>query len=221
MDGLLWLIFILFLIVFLTLISEIKIQVRIKKEDKDDRIEMDGWLFRFIHIKKIVSLVVLESLNEGVKYKSRSNLINQQEKKDRITKKKIKKWSWDYTKLLVRIDDFYGVFKDFLKKVHIDQLKWETKIGLDEAVATGIFAGLIWSIKGNLIGFLSKYIILDDKPNLNVHPVFNNILFHTFLETTIRFRVGSIVSLGIKIIFRFVKKWFKNRKHLITLSKST
>ncbi|MFV9510732.1 DUF2953 domain-containing protein [Tepidibacillus sp. LV47] len=210
MNRLLWIILILLIFFFFILISDIKILIRVKKEDKNDRIEVDGWmLYHMIHIRKTVPLIIFESSDEGVKYKSHSNLPHQQKKKDRITKKKIKKWQWNVSKLLSQVQDFYGAFKSFLKKVHIDRLKWETKIGLDEAFLTAISAGMIWSIKGIFLGFLSKYLILDDKPSIHVRPMFNQSFFHTYIEAAFHFRMGVVVWFGIKVIIRLFKTWLK------------
>jgi len=207
MNGFMWIISIILLLIFFILISNIKIQIKLKKEDKDDRIEVDGWiLYRLIHIKKRIPIIVFDSPNEGIKYKSHSNFNNQSEiKKNRITHRKIKKWKVQFTDLIEEIHDLSEAFKGFLRKVHILKLQWNTRIGLEEAALTGVSAGVIWGVKGTLIGLASKYMVLEGKPEIQVVPQFDQLLFNTYLNAVFRFRIISVVWMGFKIFFGFIK----------------
>ncbi|WP_339062613.1 DUF2953 domain-containing protein [Tepidibacillus marianensis] len=143
--------------------------------------------------------------SRGVKYKSHSNIDNQSEVKNQITHRTVEKWKTQFKNILDEIHDFSEVLVDFLKKVHIVKLQWDTRIGLEDAVLTGMSAGAIWGIKGTLLGIISKYMILENKPRIRVDPQFNYLLFHTYIDTLIKFRISSAVWMAIRILFGFVK----------------
>lgn len=73
------------------------------------------------------------------------------------------------------------LWKVMRKIVICDKFCWITAFGLSDAAQTGVLSGMIWSIKGNILAFLKRFFIFNDKkPELKVIPDFKKA--HLFLE---------------------------------------
>lgn len=211
---------IIFLILAISLIilSEVKVHILLKKQEKNDFIVVNLWfLYNLIHIRKEIPLVLAKSFEEGIMYESNTSVNKTKktdEKKERITPRKAVKWRKQTKKFLSEIHNFYAIIKVFLKHVKIDLFKWESKIGTGDAMVTGILNGLLWGVKGSIIGLISKYFRMTEKPIFSVVPEYNKVLYHSMFECILRFKVGHVIVTGIRILFKLTKgggkKWREN-----------
>ena len=220
-----WLIYILiFIVVLLILIlfSEVRVRVLFKKDDQDDMLEINLRLFyQLIRINKKIPMIKLESAEEGIKYQSETNAQatdasaeKTSEKKNRITGHKLLEWRKQLKQILNQVRDLYPELKKFLKHVQIDKYQWESIIGTGDAVNTAVLTGVIWGLKGSLLGLITAYVKLAPKPFIKVIPEYSKEIFQSRFECILRFRVGYLIFTGIRILFKFLqggrKKWQKN-----------
>ncbi|OEF97248.1 hypothetical protein BHF71_03685 [Vulcanibacillus modesticaldus] len=202
------LIFILLLIILL-IFSEVKIHILYKKDQNNDFMEVNLWfLYRLIHIKKKISLIDADAKDRGIKYKSSTNVNSvpkPETKKERITVEKIIDWNKKFKHLLKRVHNLKKEVNAFLKHVKIDLFIWESKIGTGDAMETGIVTGVVWGLKGYILGLVSKYTVVKSLPFLDVKPIFTNKIYHSRFECILRFRIGYLIVTGIRLIFKFYK----------------
>ena len=198
--SLLVFIFLLLIIIF----TEVKVHFTFNKEEKNDFLEIHIWLFfKLIHIKKKIPIILFESIDEGIKFKSKTEVSKSgfsDKKKDRITSKKVSIWRQQFKRLVNQIHDFYRVVKSFLKHIKVDLYKWESVIGTGDAMKTGLLNGILWGVKGSTLAFLSKYMILNKKPVLKIDSDFKNEIYQSRIECILRFRLGYLILTGMRLI---------------------
>ena len=212
-----YLLIILMLLLILFIFSNIKVKINFKKDNKNDLITIDIWMFyQLIHYRREVPLIVFESFNEGIKYKTNDNIqiSKENEAKDRITTTKISRFQKQFNHFLRNIQDFFELIKYFLSHVHFDRFFWKSTIGVGDAMLTGITIGAIWGLKGSAIGIISKFMKLRKQPEIYVEAVYQEMVLQSQFECILRFRVGYVfltgIRLAMKIIKGGVKKWQEN-----------
>lgn len=107
--------------------------------------------------------------------------------------------------IMSHIHELYKLLTTYLKKVQIIHFEWKSAIGTGDAASSAIASGAAWAFKGNVIGVLSRYFSLKVYPNLQVTPVFNQIVSQTFLRCMIQIRIGNAILAGLKLL----KYWRK------------
>lgn len=210
-----WVLLFLFFLTLLLVFSEVKVQIKINKNDKNDYVQMNMWfLYNLIHLHKKIPLIKFESVNEGIGFTSETNIESQnvQAKKDRITPKKLSNYQKQYKNVLNQIHDFYPIIKKFFKHIRMDQLSWQSVIGTGDAMSTGVLSGVLWSFKGLIIGILSKYIRLTKKPGINVISDFKQKRVIIQFECILRFRVGHLIVTGMRLLLKYFKGGLKNAR---------
>ncbi len=209
-----WYLLSLFVLLFtLIILSEVKIKIDVIKRKKDDYIHLHFWfLYRLIHIQKKIPMIIAESPHEGIKQESKSKAYigTKDVKNDRLTPKKIVENIKQFRQIVKQVKDFYKIIKRFLTHVHIDTFLWKTKIGTGDAMQTGVLTGAIWGIKGSIIGIISHYMRLTEKPMLAVIPDYQHSSYETSFECILRFRIGYLIGTGIRILIKYVKGGWKN-----------
>ncbi|MBO8159952.1 DUF2953 domain-containing protein [Thermosyntropha sp.] len=68
------------------------------------------------------------------------------------------------------IEENYKIYKYVLKNIVVEQLKWNTILGMKDAFQTAIITGILWAVKGNILSILSslskiKSIFIDIRPD--------------------------------------------------------
>ncbi|MBS4026749.1 MAG: DUF2953 domain-containing protein [Clostridia bacterium] len=100
--------------------------------------------------------------------------------------------------------------RKFIPPANCTKLVWITKIGLDDAAVTGIFTGLLWSVKGIVYSVICQMEHRHmGKVELNVIPNFKQKLFEVHLDCIFKFTIGHIIIAGIKLIFFLLFFWLK------------
>ncbi len=106
----------------------------------------------------------------------------------------------DMENLLKHVVSLHRIIRNFLKKVSVKKLQWNTIIGVGEASLTGMLTGAVWTVKGGIIGIISNYFKLKVNPNLSVQPHFQLPISQTSFECMLQFRIGHAMFAGIKLI---------------------
>lgn len=95
--------------------------------------------------------------------------------------------------------------KAALKRVHCSDVHWSTEIGTGEAADTAVAAGMIWALKGTLLGYALHFVKLEQQPVLTVTPLFGSMRFTTRFRCIIRMRLGHAIGAGLCLLVRIMK----------------
>lgn len=112
---------------------------------------------------------------------------------------------------LEQVVGFHKIFRRFLQKVTVRDIKWHSRFGLGDAALTGILTGAVWSAKGSVVGIISRYMKLKDMPVMSVTPVFQHLWSETVFECIISFRVGQAILVGLRTL-RYWRHTSKKRR---------
>lgn len=85
------------------------------------------------------------------------------------------------------------------KHMLIDDMVWNTVIGLEDAMYTAVGAGGIWACKGTLISYLKNHRRLKNF-QVNVTPDFSSKILLSELECIIKWRIGYIIYIAILLL---------------------
>lgn len=77
----------------------------------------------------------------------------------------------------------------------IEKIEWKTRIGTDDAMYTAVITGLIWTVKGAVIGKISKKSQLQSL-NINVQPDFNKAAITSKLICILKMRIVHIIIIA-------------------------
>ncbi len=189
----------------LIIITKLKVTISAKytPKDQDIKVKLSAW-FGLIRYTINIPLVKIDDDSAAVvvKHKEKSNLGNESANKqtDKFSAKTILNGMKDMQTLIEHVVNLHKIIQKFLRKVTISELKWHTSFGLGDAAHTGIFVGVGWSIKGCLLGILSKYMILKAKPVMSITPLFQQLHSESKIKCIIQFRVGNAMLAGIRLV---------------------
>lgn len=88
-----------------------------------------------------------------------------------------------------------------LRHVHLDAFTWETKLGVDDAAATGLLVGAAWALKGSLLTLLQTKLRLgEDRASVTVAPSFSRSHFSTFLHCIFTIRIVHVINVQLQLL---------------------
>jgi hypothetical protein len=80
------------------------------------------------------------------------------------------------------------------RKTKLTGFRWETQMGFEDAAATGMAVGALWTLKGlfssTLYRLAGKH---ENLPRLEINPVFNQKIFNTEIDCIFVLRPGHII----------------------------
>lgn len=172
--------FLLFLIVFIIPFLPLRIRLSYTYENGDDQLQIDVYV-AFVKV-----------------YTYAASLIDSDKESMTLSrKKKRKRAGIGLTPLVL----------DFLKKVYIRHFTWHTAIGVSDAAHTAQLVGMIWALKGSVLGLVFRFMNLKCRPNVSVQPNFQQPLFRLFFSCMITFRIGHAIIAGLKVWKRRKRQW--------------
>lgn len=206
-----WVVLVGIILLFLAFLT-IEVMVHYKRDAVDDRIELKFQVLGgLVHYRLEVPMAKLIKQNDssmphfiapvkaGVNQTSKVGLMS---------------LNWDQVEqMLDTFKDFWrriGVFKEHVLKqfkiFRIYEFRWKTEFGLGDAAATGTLAGLAWAIKGGVVGIASHFFNLQERPHLEIKPVFYVLGFSTDITCIIRFRLGEAMIAGTKVAIYWLRR---------------
>lgn len=209
----------LLILAALILLSTITIHLTMRKQNKDDLILFDIYLlYGLVHIHYQVPSIRLKNWKEGLQIeRDRPENILQQNSsstKPKVNREKVEKWMDEVQRVLEATKGFRVWIKTTLRHITFHKLEWSTNIGLQDAAHTATLTGALWGVKATLIGWLTCYISLKQRPKLFVVPVFDRApLFSTEVRCIAQIRCGYAIYAGLLLGVRVlkvkggVKKW--------------
>ncbi|MYL53202.1 DUF2953 domain-containing protein [Pontibacillus yanchengensis] len=207
---------ILFLIINICIIILSRLYITLLYLHRDDRdfLQVELRFLRWVKIKKEVPLIAVDKEDMSIKTKEKTEVGSKDkgEQSKSYTPKDIYNQIKSIHDFLNRVIGLHKIIRRFLQKVHVESLKWDTQVGTPSASTTGTICGAIWSVKGCIVGILSQYLKLKQKPEIYVTPFFQQKHSVTRLECMISFRFGQAIFAVFQIV-RYTKgkipKWRK------------
>ncbi|WP_243299603.1 DUF2953 domain-containing protein [Bacillus litorisediminis] len=196
---------ILVLILLLLIFTRVTVEIDFYHGNDNDhlKIKFFAW-FRLIRYTVDVPIVKIDKDSKALVLKQElkpgQTEKPKKEKKQRITPATIIKNLKNVKEVLVHIVDFHRILSNFLKKIQIKKLIWHTSVGIGDASYTGVLTGIIWSLKGTILGLISKYMRLRVQPNIMVTPQFQQMISSMSFQCMIQFWVGHALLVGIKML---------------------
>jgi hypothetical protein len=104
-------------------------------------------------------------------------------------------------KIIELIHDYADFMRWVTQKVRFERFYWVTRVGLDDAAATGIAVGAYWAVKSYITAAMwHKHDHASFRPVVKVMPIYNREIFHTDFECIFSVRLGHIISAGIRLL---------------------
>lgn len=191
----------------------VHLYIRFARKDEQDQIEirikaMLG-LIRYTIVMPVVDLVTITNRQVQIRTKTKKG-IGEGHKKSRplmtITIDKIRAFFELQVLLKEKLHQFMPHIRSATKVFHIEKLYWKTEIGVGDAALTGSATGIILAIKGTLLGILSRFFSLQQKPSFSVQPYFHTAYFRTQVDCIIRFSLGQAILAGIKLFIYLLRE---------------
>ncbi len=112
----------------------------------------------------------------------------------------------DVKAYLIRLGfhDYRTFVKTFFHYAIVEEMNWESKIGLQDAMYTGIFTGVLWAIKGIFSSMISMNSRVEQF-HLKVDPVYSQEIFTTILHCIIKIRIVHIIFIAVYMLFMIVR----------------
>ncbi len=123
-----------------------------------------------------------------------------------INKDKVERFIEDTKALVTHVDRIQDWMTRLLKLVHIEKFRWETQVGLGDAMSTAITAGLLWGLKSSVAGVIHHFLPLGKQTVIQVYPVFNRERFSTEMEIVVGTRIIMMGYIGILLMMRVLTK---------------
>ncbi|GFN35419.1 hypothetical protein TXYLGN1_12060 [Tepidimicrobium xylanilyticum] len=105
----------------------------------------------------------------------------------------------DRTRSLFRDDKYKQFVNTILKKIVVEHIHWETRIGLKDAFLVGMITGFIWIIKSFIVGLLLNEKDVK-KLSFNVIPCFLENQLEIEFNCIIKIRMVYIITVWIWIL---------------------
>lgn len=209
---------IVILLLILVCFMKLTIETKIKTENKDFDGEMRFFLyFRWLGYKMKIPAIDLDKENPSIVFKESEGASLGKDGQEKKKKFSIFDLIHDielFNEFLRETFGFYKILQRFLKKISIVSLSWDTKFGLEEADKTGAGCGLVWSLKGGVLGILAKYMKFKTTPKMQVQPLFQQLYLSTAFQCMVSFRMGYAILTVIKVLLHRRKAKGKGKTKL-------
>ncbi|WP_078391948.1 DUF2953 domain-containing protein [Shouchella patagoniensis] len=127
------------------------------------------------------------------------NLGKEQVKKKKWSFSTIKKFIQKSREWLRHFPKFKHRAEAFLRKVTVTSFTWHTELGTGDAARTAQLAGMLWGVKGFLLGWVTHRLNWQAHNELAVHPHFQAMGFAVSFSCIASFRLGHVIYTGLLI----------------------
>lgn len=200
----------LLILLILVLITKVNISIHYSHRQDDDLLTIKARVWGIPVYRIEVPEISFDEDSSSLVYKQKKQAakMKQQKSKKKVTKDDLLSKMKDFHRLLERVVGLHRIVRRFLSHIMIKELQWHTRIGMEDAAATGIAAGGAWMVKGNVVGLLDHYMQLVEPPQYSVEPNYEGSNSQTNLSCMISFRLGHAMGAAFQIV-----KFWKGRPH--------
>jgi hypothetical protein len=212
-----WVVGISVLAIFvLVLFSNIKVRVKYFREGENDEVDAAiTALFGLVQLRYNVPTIELRPWLQGIRMdvskKKSSDMLPTLD----FSREEMQRFFARVRTLIVHMKNYKAWLEGTLQHIHVVEFRWGTRFGLDDAPETGIASGVLWSMKSMVVGMMSRWVTLDERPIMSVTPMFQNPKFRTDVYVRTRVRVHRLIAIGGMLMFRVIRKkggwkvWFR------------
>lgn len=204
----------IFALILLISFMKLKIKVDILHNEENNHIKIKMMvLFGLISYTYNVPFIKVDEENPSLVVKSDTkvgssdNQTTTSEQKTRITPQDVMEKIRQAKEFLEHVVNLRGIVKRFINHITIHKLEWNSSFGLGDAARTGMATGVLWSLKGSIVGILAHYMRLKSKPVLNITPHFLENVVRTKVICIFSFRIGHAILGGLRVV-----KYWKSAK---------
>lgn len=217
--GVILILLLVFIAVVIILLSPIKFHLVVRKVNQNETVQLEvTLLYGLARLRYEIPYVIFKNMKDGfkVEQQSASNLLQGRtaSSEQDINKDKVRFWTDQFYDLLQATKGLKKWMANTLKHISFNRLDWSTNVALSDAAYTATLSGALWGLKTTLIGWLSCYIRLKQRPRLFVVPVFGKPpLFATEMEIIGEIRCSRALYAGFVLMVRIlkikggIKKW--------------
>ncbi|QJW48474.1 DUF2953 domain-containing protein [bacterium BFN5] len=87
-----------------------------------------------------------------------------------------------------------------IKSIYCEKFYWKTTFGLEDAAATAILSGTLWSVKAMILTFLQKRTNFKTRPVIRVQPIFDQNKIEVDFQCIFSIKLGNLINAS-KFIF--------------------
>lgn len=198
------------IVLLLVLLSNIKVTVKLLRDGKCEEVVLHIYVFYGL-INYRIEVPFVEIYNKahsiaGIEINSEIEVSD----KEAVRDQKRRSFTWE------EIESIYNKMKKLYMKYKIgvqyinkrlvmNEISWNTEVGVYDAAATAIAAGVFWTVKANLIALLVKKMDLRAY-RINVIPSYGTDKLNTCIDCIITLKVGHIIIAGFKILSNKAKR---------------
>ncbi|GAA3405322.1 DUF2953 domain-containing protein [Paenibacillus hodogayensis] len=192
----------------LFVLSDVSLKVRFSRVQGDDSltVEVKG-LYGLVRYRYAVPTMNWTSDGLQVKTKN-SNLRGEpagEERKVNITRETVEQFFHKTKELLAYTLRLAEWARNVQARVVCTDIRWSTRVGLEDAADTAITVGVLWGLKTSALGFLFRHIRLEAKPELSIDPMFNRMHFSTEALCLMKIKAGYACYAGFLLVFRILR----------------
>ena len=96
-------------------------------------------------------------------------------------------------------------------KLKVEGLTILIRFGDGNAATTAIETGVLWGILGGLNAILNNYLVIENSPDIQVIPDFNNKFIEVYADSIIKTRIVHIITIFTAVMSAY-KNYEKNKK---------
>lgn len=206
-----WMIIIAILLILfcIIIVTKVKVQTMYRHRKDDDLLEVKVYVWWIRVYTFSAPVIKLDDDSFSLEVEEEQQIgPTESKKKGRITPQIVVEKLRLLRDFLDHVVGLHKIIKRFLKKVKVHNFEWHSGIGVADAAYTAQLTGVVWSLKGAIVGVLSKYMRLQQMPKLSVEPHFQMMITHTNLSCMISFRIGQAMIAGLMLL----KHWRRRPK---------
>ncbi|MBO9606402.1 MAG: DUF2953 domain-containing protein [Paenibacillaceae bacterium] len=187
--------------------SQVQLSVYFSRVESDDRLELSvRALYGLFRRTVNVPVIQFEGLLHGVTIKQETGGFGaDREADDRYDLERIRGMYRDFRLLAEHADDLQRWTRRLLARIRCTEMRWQTRIGIGDAAATAFVTGILWGLQSSALGFVARYFDWRAKPELNVQPQYNRVMFNTELKCIAKIRLGNAMGAAIRLLLGILK----------------
>ncbi len=197
-------------ILWMIAISRVHVEVLYTWTDDDDlfRLKLRA-LFGLIRYKLEIPIINWNSMQKSVTFMRESMNVNMQDVigkgKGEIDRHAVIRQFEQLQELLKHTLGLHAWLLRTLRQIQCSGLEWTTEVGIGDAPDTAITAGLVWGIQSSILGFVFRYIRLQQMPVVSVQPLFNQYKLDTRISGHFYVRLNTVVAAVFQLLRRIVR----------------
>ncbi|HET7577882.1 MAG TPA: DUF2953 domain-containing protein [Bacillales bacterium] len=191
----------LFLLIILVLVTKLHITIHYNHQHDDDSLVIRFRAWGMLAYTYEVPIIAIDEDSPSIELQQEKGGPSQKKESDKkITKHDILEKIKLFQRLLENIEGFHQILKRFFRHMKVNCFEWHTRFGLGDAAWTGTATGVVWALKGNIVGLTAHYMNLVAEPQLSVEPVWQVEDSETDLVCMISFRIGHAMGAALQIV---------------------